>query len=263
MTVNATSAPDDASPNVLAEITDFDLDRKIGAKIQMIGSALAEIGKCKKSAVLSGWRLGQYLIEKKGRLAHGEWGVWLSTLPHVSPTSATNYMRLAREIGSAADLKSSIRETLELLPALATAKPKSVAVKVVKPAPAKPKTIAVSIVEPAATATPTSVAVRIVEPPPVWPTALDSATMITGLEKELYDERDKNEALEERIAIMEEGADPKSRKAADKLNNQAELIKTLKAQCAGWQSKAAEARKEVSALKRKIKVLENPAGGGR
>ena len=138
---------------------------------------------------------------------------------------------------------SSIRETLLTLPAPATAKPKSeltIAVKIVEPATAKPKTIAV----------------KIVEPEPVWPTSLDSAAMIEGLEKELYAEREKNEALEERIAIMEEAVDPKSRKAVDKLNNQAELIKTLKASVADWQGKASSARKENGALKRKIAGLE-------
>ena len=55
---------------------------------------------------------------------------------------------------------------------------------------------------------------------------------------------------------MEEAVDPKSRKAVDKLNNQAELIKTLKAASADWQSKASAARKEILALKRRIKALE-------
>ena len=243
MTVNATSAPDDASPNVLAELTDFDLDQKIGAKIQMIGSALAEIEKCKKSAVLSAWRLGQFLIEKKNRLAHGEWLPWLYALPHVSPTSATTYMRLARQIGSAADLGPSIRATLELLPALAAAKPKSVpvivpvAVKVVKPATATPKAIAVKIVKPDLG----------IEP---------DAETISALEKELYGEREKVADLEERNSIMEEAADPEIRATADTINNQRELIKTLKAVVAEWQGKASAARKEITLLKRRIAALE-------
>ena len=255
MSENVTTELDDASPNVLAELTDFDLDQKIGAKIQMIGSALAgharaiaEVEKCEKSAVRSAWRLGQFLIEKKKRLAHGEWGKWLSALPHVSPTSATNYMRIGRQIGSAADLKSSIRKTLELLPALAAAKPKSVpvivAVKVVKPATATPKAIAVKIVKPDLG----------IEP---------DAETISALEKELYGEREKVADLEERNAIIVESADPKAQEIADTINNQRELIKTLKAQVSEWQSKASAARKEITVLKRKIKGLENPAGGGR
>ena len=79
--------------------------------------------------------------------------------------------------------------------------------------------------------------------------------MIEGLENELYAEREKVEALEERVAIMEETVDPKSRKTVDKLNNQAELIKTLKASVADWQSKASAARKEITMLKRKIKTF--------
>ena len=47
---------------------------------------------------------------------------------------------------------------------------------------------------------------------------------------------------QERIGLMEESVDPKSRKAIDRLNNQTELIKTLKASVAGWQSKASAAR---------------------
>ena len=257
MSENVTTEPGGASPNVLAALTNSDLDQKIGAKIQMIGNALkgrdraiAEIEKCEKSAVQSAWRLGQFLIEKKKRLVHGEWGAFLYALPHVSPTSATNYMRLARGIGSAADLKSSIRETLELLPAPATAKPKSkptLAVRIVEPATAKPKTIAV----------------KIVEPEPVWPTSLDSAAMIEGLEKELYREREKVADLEERNAIIVESADPEAQKTADTINNQRALIQTLKAGVAEWQGKASAARKEITTLKRRIKGLENPAGGGR
>ena len=253
MPENATSAPGDASNNELAALSDSDLDQKIGKKIQMIGNALAgrdraveEVEKCKKSAVLSAWRLGQFLIEKKSRLAHGEWLPWLYSLPRVSHSSASDYMRLARQIASAGNLGSSIRATLRALPAPATAKPKSkptLAVRIVDPATAKPKTIAVKIVEPA----------------PVWPTERDSAAMIEGLENELYAERERNEALEERMSIMEEAIDPKSRKAVDKLNNQAELIRTLKASSADWQSKAGAARKEITMLKRKIKTFEKEA----
>ena len=268
MPENVTTEPDGASTNVLAELTDFDLDQKIGAKIQMIGNALAgrdraveEVEKCKKSAVLSAWRLGQFLIEKKSRLAHGEWLPWLYSLPRVSHSSASDYMRLARQIASAGNLGSSIRATLRALPAPATAKPKSpttIAVRVVAPATAKPKSVAVKVDSPA-TATPKLVAVKVESPEPVWPTSLDSAAMIEGLEMELYAERERNEALEERIAIMEEAVDPKSRKAVDKLNNQAELIRTLKASSADWQSKAGAARKEITMLKRKIKTFEKEA----
>ena len=249
------AAPDGASNKALAELTDFELDRKIGAKIQMIGSALKgrdraveAVERCEKSAVLSAWLLGQFLIEKKSRLTHGGWLPWLDSAG-ISASSASDYTRIANQIASAGNLKSSIRATLQALPAPAAAKPKSVpvivpvAVKVVEPAPAKPKTIAVKIVEPA----------------PVWPTERDSASMVENIENELYAEREKNEALEERIAIMEEASNPKSRKAVDKLNNQAELIQTLKASVADWQSKAGAARKEITMLKRKIKTFEKEA----
>ena len=253
--MNATNAPVGASNKALVALSDFDLDRKIGEQNQMINNALAGrdraldmVEKCEKSAVLSAWRLGQFLIEKKGRLTHGAWLPWLDSCG-ISPSSASDYTRIARQIASAGNLGSSIRETLRTLPAPTTAKPKSkptLAVRIVEPATAKPKS------------KPT-LAVRIVAPEPAWPTALDSAAMIEGLESELYAEREKNEALEERVSIMQEAADPESRETANRMANQAEVIRTLKASSADWQSKAGAARKEITMLKRKIKALEKEA----
>ena len=223
--MNATNAPDGASNKALAALSDFNLDRRIGEQNQMIESALADryraletIKKCEKSAVISAWRLGQSLIEKKRRLTHGAWLPWLDSCG-ISASSASDYTRIARQIASAGNLKPSIRETLRTLPSPSTT-PKSK-----------------SVIEPA-------------EPAPVVP---DNAAVIKDLETELYD-------AQERIGIMEEAADPKSRKAIDKLNNQAELIKTLKASVAEWQSKHADARRENGALKRKIKTLETELG---
>ena len=109
MPENVTTEPDGASTNVLAELTDFDLDQKIGKKIQMIGNALAgrddalkAVTKCEKSAVISAWRLGQFLIEKKRRLGHGQWLPWLSTVG-LGERQARRYLRLA-EIGLESDL---------------------------------------------------------------------------------------------------------------------------------------------------------------
>ena len=220
MPKNVTTEPGGASPNVLAELTDFDLDRKIAAQNQMIESAIAghdraikEVEKCEKSAVLSAWRLGQSLTEKKTRLPHGEWLPWLDSCG-ISASRASDCMRIACQIASAGNLKPSIRATLRALPT-----PKS------KPAPA------------------------VVEPEPVEPPEPDSAAVINDLEGELYD-------AQERVAIMEESTDPKSRKPIDTINNQRELIKTLKASVADWQGKASSARKENGALKRKIAGLE-------
>ena len=153
-------------------------------------------------------------------------------------------MRIAHQIASAGNLGPSIRATLELLPEPA-ATPKSV-----------PVLVGVKVDSPA-TATPKSVAVKIGKPDlGIEP----GAETISALEKELWGERDKNEALEERIAIMEDAADPNSRKAVDKLNNQVEMIRTLKASVAEWQSKHADARRENGALKRRIRALENQKG---
>ena len=188
------------------------------------------------------------LIEKKDRLAHGSWGALAGfAVGTYRRTSASDYTRIARQIASAGNLGPSIRATLELLPALAAAKPKSVpvivpvAVKVVKPTTATPKAIAVKIVKPDLG----------IEP---------DAETISALEKELYGEREKVADLEERNSIMEEAADPEIRATADTINNQRELIKTLKASVAKWQSKHADARRENGALKRRIRALENQKG---
>ena len=216
-----TIAPVRTSP--AAKLADYELDRRIRYQIEMIGRALTDrdrflekIAQAEKSAVNSAWRLGHFLIEKKGRLEHGRWLPWLESTG-ISSSSAADYMRLAREISSAGNLKSSIRATLRALSSpSATPKP---------------------MIEPA-------------EPAPAVP---DDAAVIEDLETELYD-------AQERIGIMEEAADPKSRKAINKLNNQTELIKTLKASVGEWQSKHADARRENGALKRMIKTLETELG---
>ena len=60
------------------------------------------------------WNLGKNLIERKGTIAHGEWAAYVAGLD-VSERSARDYMRMGREIGSAADLGPSIRATLDEL----------------------------------------------------------------------------------------------------------------------------------------------------
>ena len=131
-------------------------------------------------------------------------------------------MKLARQISSAGNLGPSISETLGTLTAPPVAKPK------------KPL-------------------LAVIEPEPIEPPGPDDAAVIEQLEIELSDAR-------ERVAIMEEAADPKSRKQIDTINNQRELVRTLKASVADWQSKASAARKENGALKRKITRLEAELG---
>ena len=120
MSENATNAPDGASNKALAALSDFDLDQKIGKQNQMIESALAArddalkaVTKCEKSAVISAWRLGQFLIEKKRRLGHGQWFPWLSTVG-LGERQARRYLRLA-EIGLESDLDVSITATIDQL----------------------------------------------------------------------------------------------------------------------------------------------------
>ena len=92
----------------------------------------------------------------------------------------------------------------------------------------------------------------VIEPAEPTPAEPDNAAVIEKLEADLYD-------AVERVAIMEESTDPQSRKAIDKLNNQAELIRTLKASVAEWQSRHAEAQRTIKALNRHIRELEKEA----
>ena len=101
-------------------LADVDLDEKIADRILMIESALAArddalkaVTKCEKSALVSAWRLGQFLTEKKRRLGHGQWLPWLSTVA-LGERQARRYLRLA-EIGLESDLDDSITKTLERL----------------------------------------------------------------------------------------------------------------------------------------------------
>ena len=77
------------------------------------------------------------------------------------------------------------------------------------------------------------------------------------LESELHDKESEIEGLQERIAIMEESADPDLRAAMQKINNLQELVRTLKSQVGSWQAKCADLQSEKRSLKRKLKALEN------
>ena len=219
----------------VGELTDSNLDRKIKQLNQTVEGAFADhetahetiqtahatIRRSKRSAVENAWALGQHLVEKKNRLKHGEFLPWLATTG-IADSSANEFMMLARQITGAGDLGPSIRATIKSLGSPDAPQP-----------------------QPAAA------------PPPVVPAApepaeVDPATIISGLEAELADS-------EERSAIAIEGASPESRATIDKLNNQTELIRTLKASVANWQSKHADAAREIKALKRRNKVLEAAA----
>ena len=84
------------------------------------------------------------------------------------------------------------------------------------------------------------------------------AETIDALQKELLrGARESSRRSKNASAIMEEAAEPrKAGKAIDKLNNQAELVRTLKASVGNWQSKHADAVREIKALKRRCKALE-------
>ena len=68
--MKSTTAPPVAA--TLNTLVDSELDRKIRDRAKMISVALADCDRalemvkmCERSAVLSAWRLGQFLIEKK------------------------------------------------------------------------------------------------------------------------------------------------------------------------------------------------------
>ena len=73
-----------------------------------------ELGKIERRRVKTAFELGRALIERKEMHGHGPWGAYVKRLP-ISQSSATDYMRIAREIDSAANLKDSIRATLDLI----------------------------------------------------------------------------------------------------------------------------------------------------
>ena len=104
-----------------AALADRDLDRLISDGAEKIRGALVgyeraimEQRKCQKSAVLSAWRVGGLLIEKKSRLAHGEFLPWL-TATGISSSSSANYMKIAAQISDAGNLRPSISQTLKAL----------------------------------------------------------------------------------------------------------------------------------------------------
>ena len=116
--MESTTAPPGAATH--KTLADIELDRNISDRLLMINRALAAhddalkaVTKCEKSAVISGWRLGQFLIEKKRRLGHGQWLPWLSTVG-LGERQARRYLRLA-EIGLESDLDDSITKTLDRL----------------------------------------------------------------------------------------------------------------------------------------------------
>ena len=209
----------------LLVLTDRDLEQRVAEHAKKIDAALAareraveEVGNCEKSAVISAWRLGGLLLEKKRRLKHGAFLPWLETAK-IGERNAQQFMRLATQIRSESDLGPSIRATLRALLPPRTAP--------VEPAP-------------------------VVGPIP----DKDDAEIVAALEAELFKERDRASDREERIALMEEGASPDQRGFIRKINSQSELVRTLKASVAFWQHKCSDAQRQINALKLRIKELK-------
>ena len=172
------------------------------------------------------WQAGRALTEIKARLAHGQWQPWLEG-EKIRPRTARQLMQLAR-------VENGEICRFETVDAALRSLPKS------EPKPATdPKPVAV-----------------------VHP-ALDQQqsddALAAKLESELHDKEGEIEGLQERIAIMEESADPDLRAAMQKINNLQELVRTLKSQVGSWQSKCADLQREKRSLKRKLKALEAEA----
>lgn len=98
--------------------------------------------------------------------------------------------------------------------------------------------------------------IRGLKPPP------QPAADAGPVEPETEDIEDVKAALveaDERIGLMADGADPASRATVDKLNNQAELIRTLKASVANKQAKNTDLLAQLKACRRRNKALEAAA----
>lgn len=215
-------------------LTDIELDRAIADDVRAINAALADrqkhleaVAGCEKSAVISAWRLGGRLLEKKKRLPHGGWLPWLESAG-IGERSAQDYMRLATKIRSAADLGPSIRETLRALP---------------KPSPTPAKRA------PEAQASDVSTDTQPDSDP----------NPIAALEASLDAERATNEGLAEKLAIVEAQLDPGQLDQLDGLRAQ---IATYKSQVNSWMSKHAEATRSRNWWRRKAKQLEKQLAQG-
>jgi hypothetical protein len=77
-----------------------------------------------RDAVTYAIRAGELLIEAKGELKHGDWLPWLGANCRLGEREARNYMRLARNRQTVADLPT-IREAVALLAAPKPAREKS------------------------------------------------------------------------------------------------------------------------------------------
>ena len=203
----------------LAALSDFNLERKIRDRLQMINRALAArddalkaVTNCEKSAVLSAWRLGQHLAEKKLRLGHGNWLPWLKTVG-LGERQAQRYLRLAG-IRHESNLDGSITKTLARLDHQDAQLQKA--------------------------------ALR--EP--------DQARLVQEMRAELDQLRDKNDKLAEREAIMFESATPEVRAKIDKYFAQAEQIRELRAARDGHMTEHAQLMREKRALKLRKRSLD-------
>ena len=256
-----------------AGLSNFNLDRQISQLNQTVESALDAHRQAEQTAVETAWHLGRHLLEKKSRLKHGEWATWLGTTT-ITDKTASKYMRIAH-IGPGSDLGPSINATIRMLQAQDDAAPPVLAPThdpldcLVGKAPGDdaPPVLAPEVVKAEGEAALVWInkwlaaheakraQVQVIEGEAVEVEVIppdDSASIISDLECELAE-------AQERVAIMEDGSDPKGREVYTKINNQAELIKTLKSSVALWQTKHADVMAQLKALKRRNKALEAAA----
>jgi len=95
-----------------------------GLQVRNIETITGEIKALQKSAVCVFIEIGRRLCEAKELLHHGEFGAWLEREVEFSESTANNYMKLFRELGSAqsslwgAELNSQAFEKLSYTKAL-------------------------------------------------------------------------------------------------------------------------------------------------
>ena len=191
-------------------------------------ASFAEFARLARRTVEQGWHCGEALQAVKDALPHGGWLPWLED-NGIARRTASHLLKLHSaypEMGKLCPFES-VDAALK-----AAAQPKAIAPP--KPEPDEPGS---------ALAAPEG---DLGEPQ-------DDAAVFASLEAALYDEREKNEELEERISIILEGNE---RELVAKYSSNRELIRTLKARVNQLLHENGFLTRERRMLKRKLAAAE-------
>jgi hypothetical protein len=101
---------------------DLDRSRRLPAIAADVRREVEAAEQSWRDAVAHAIRAGELLIEAKAQVKHGDWGGWLDANFPGSRTTATNYMRLAANRQSVADLPT-VREAVAALAGRAPSRP--------------------------------------------------------------------------------------------------------------------------------------------